>query len=195
MEFKLKIIIDTSSLLSLVRYYFPFDKDSVMFNYFKAKIENKEIIIIDKVFDECKRVSGGIVESEFKNKNFAFSPNFVVKTDNILIPQPTKFYNLLENNWTFRERRNKINNNEYENSKYEFLNSADMKMILLGLILKDKKNQVIIVTEESSINNDNKLFNKIPNICNDLELATTTLPQLLLNLNEINIDYNLKNSK
>ena len=45
----MKIVIDTSSLLSLVRYYLPFDKKSLLNNLFKAQIELNNIIVLDKV--------------------------------------------------------------------------------------------------------------------------------------------------
>jgi hypothetical protein len=57
----MKVVIDTNSLLSLVRYYLPFDKKGVLFNFIKSKIENGDIIIIDKVLDECKFISKGKV--------------------------------------------------------------------------------------------------------------------------------------
>ncbi len=34
----MKVIIDTSSLLALVRYYLPFDDDNVLFDLIKEKI-------------------------------------------------------------------------------------------------------------------------------------------------------------
>ena len=48
------VVIDTSSLLALVRYYGRFDRDKKMFSFFKSKIEEGEIIIIDEVLNECK---------------------------------------------------------------------------------------------------------------------------------------------
>ena len=39
----MKVIIDTNSLLSLVRYYLPFDNENLLFNFIKDKIENGEI--------------------------------------------------------------------------------------------------------------------------------------------------------
>jgi hypothetical protein len=55
------VVIDTNSLLSLVRYYLPFDKNSVLFDFIKTKIQSGEIIIIDKVLEECTYNSKGIV--------------------------------------------------------------------------------------------------------------------------------------
>lgn len=34
------VLIDTSSLISLVRYYLPFDKDQILYNFLKDKIES-----------------------------------------------------------------------------------------------------------------------------------------------------------
>ena len=57
----MKVVIDTNSLLSLVRYYLPFDKKGILFQFFKKKIKIGEIIIIDKVLQECTYNSKGIV--------------------------------------------------------------------------------------------------------------------------------------
>ena len=40
----MKVIIDTNSLLSLVRYYLPFDKENLLFNFIKEKIEIGQIL-------------------------------------------------------------------------------------------------------------------------------------------------------
>ena len=47
---------------------------------------------------------------------------------------------------------------------------------------------VLVVTEETSANNDNKLFKKIPTICKEIDVISINLPKLieLFNL-EINI--------
>ena len=45
----MKVVIDTSSLMSLVRYYLPFDKKSILFEAIKTKIANGEILVIDKI--------------------------------------------------------------------------------------------------------------------------------------------------
>lgn len=43
----MKIVIDTNSLLSLVRYYLPFDNENHLNDFFKNKIANGSIVIID----------------------------------------------------------------------------------------------------------------------------------------------------
>lgn len=59
-------IIDSSSLLAFVRYYLPFDKDSVLKNLLKEKFESGELVVIDKVYDEIKFQSKGIVIKELE---------------------------------------------------------------------------------------------------------------------------------
>ena len=52
----MKILIDTSSLLALVRYYLPFEKEDAFKNLLKGRIDQREIIILDKVYEESKYV-------------------------------------------------------------------------------------------------------------------------------------------
>ena len=52
----MKAIIDTSSLLSLVRYYLPFDQDTKLFDFIKSEFENGNLILIDAVYQECDTV-------------------------------------------------------------------------------------------------------------------------------------------
>ncbi|MCD4772783.1 MAG: DUF4411 family protein [Bacteroidales bacterium] len=184
----MKVVIDTSSLLALVRYYLPFDDKNVLFDFFKKKILNKEIIILDKVVEECKYTSKGIV---IKTLDYINDKKNKVNTSNLL---PTKkFYNQLENQFVYGSVKNKLSPTEFENMKNHFLQSADAKLILYSLDYK-KSNEifedgVIIVTEETSTENDNKFIKKIPQICNILDLEVKTLPDLLSILDGININY------
>lgn len=60
------VLIDTSSLISLVRYYLPFDKNQTLYNFIKNKIESKKILILDKVYEECEYTAKGIVLKELE---------------------------------------------------------------------------------------------------------------------------------
>jgi len=59
------VAIDTNSLIYLIRYYLKFDSGGKLFNLFKDKIENGEIVIIDEVLEECKYTSKKIVVKTF----------------------------------------------------------------------------------------------------------------------------------
>ena len=61
-----------------------------------------------------------------------------------------------------QKQKKKLTKNDYENEKVKFIEGADCQLILYAM--KDKESN-IIVTEESKSQNDNKLFKKIPLIC------------------------------
>lgn len=190
----MKVVIDTNSLLSLVRYYLPFDKKGVLFDFFKNKIVIGEIIIIDKVLQECTYNSKGIVLKtlDYLNDNkFLKSSKVPFKTDSLLAPSPAKFLRQLENQFvnTIVRKQKKLSETEFENQKNLFLDDADMKQIILYLnLIKDGEN-VVLVTEETESSNDIKLFKKIPAICKELEIETMTLPELIAKYDSIDIDF------
>lgn len=189
------VVIDTNSLVSLVRYYLPFDENSVLSGLIKAKIEQGEIIIIDKVFEQCSYQSRGIVIQRLEylsDKTFLKSAGVPRRTDELLAPAPAKFLRQVDNQFANRPMTNKLTDVEYEVQKNKFLNDADAKMIILCLNLQQQPNsEVIIVTEETERSNDNKFFKKIPAICKELDIVTLTLPQLLSRYqNEVRINFN-----
>jgi len=193
----MKVVIDTNSLLSLVRYYLPFDSKLVLFNYIKDKIEHGEIIIIDKVFEQCQYNSRGIVLeklSYLKDKSFLKLSRLPHRTDSLLAPSPAKFLRQIDNQFvnTIVLKHRKLTEVEYENQKNHFLEDADMKMIILclNLIKENSMDEIILVTEESEVSNDNKLFKKIPAICRELNITTITLPELLAKYNDIGMQFN-----
>lgn len=190
----MKVVIDTNSLLSLVRYYLPFDKKEVLFQFIKSKIESGDIIIIDKVLDECAYNSKGLVLSKLPyltDKTFLKTSKVPFKTNSLLAPSPAKFLRQLENQFvnSIVRRQKKLTDTEFENQKNAFLNDADIKQIILCLNLIKNGEQVVLVTEETESNNDNKLFKKIPAICKELEIETMTLPELIAKYDGIDIDF------
>jgi hypothetical protein len=53
----MRFIIDTSTWVSLVKYYKPFDNSSVIYDFFKQKIKDGEFILLSEVSLECSFVS------------------------------------------------------------------------------------------------------------------------------------------
>lgn len=196
----MKVVIDTNSLISLVRYYLPFDKKAVLFNFIKSKIEQGEIIIIDKVLVECSYYSQSLVINKLsylQDKTFLKTSKVPFKTDSLIAPSPAKFLRQVDNqfvNTTVRKQRN-LTDVEYENSKNHFLEDADMKQIILCLnLIKDGKGEeIFLVTEETDTGNDNKLFQKIPAICRQLQIQTLTLPELLTQkYHVVDVEFKIK---
>ncbi len=188
----MKVVIDTNSLLSLVRYYLPFDKKTVLFNYIKKKIEKGEIIIVDKVLEECTYNSKGIVVSTLDyliDKTFQKAAKVPYKTDSLLVPNTKQFFHQLNSVFVNSVIRDKITDVEFENLKNSFLESADMRQIILGLNIQQNGEKVVLVTEETESSNDSKLFKKIPAICKELNIPTMTLPELLEKYDGIDVDF------
>lgn len=180
----MKIVIDTNSLLSLVRYYLPFDNENHLIDFFQNKIAIGDIIIIDKVYQQCQYQAKGLILDKLaflKEKNFLKESKQPFKTSDLLIPNPKKFFHLLDNNFvnSVVKKQKKITDAEFEAEKERFLEDADMKLIIASLNFIQKGEDVLLITEETSTTNDNKLFNKIPLICNELKIKTKTLPELI----------------
>ena len=187
------VVIDTSSLLSLVRYYLPFDKKNILFGSIKNKIASGEILIIDKIIEECEYTSKGIVLQMLdflKDKTFNKTNKLPLNTEFILPPAPAKFYRMVDNNFVVTVLRAKLNDIQYDSQKTDFMNSADMKMILTVLNLKKDRPQeeIYLVTEETEVSNDNKVFKKVPAICSQLDIKTLNIQQLLDKFEGINIE-------
>lgn len=176
------VLIDTSSLLSLVRYYLPFDKSGILFKFIQEKIEKREVIVLDKVFEECKYTSKGLV---LERLDYLKDKKNHEKTD--LVLPSKKFFNQLENNFINGSAKNKLTSVEFENRKDEFLESADAKLILYSL--QKVEDDIVIVSEESESNNDNKAFKKLPSICKFLDLEIITLPELIEKYEGIDLTF------
>jgi hypothetical protein len=185
----MRAVIDTSSLLALVRYYLPFDKDDSLKKFIKGKIDSGEIIILDKVVEESKYQAQGIV---LKVLDF-LPPKSIQTKSNELLPNP-KFFNMLENQFCVQVQRKKITAVEFESKKKEYLESTDAKLLLY--CLKDKGtleiDKSILVTEETNSENDGKVFKKLPAICSVLEIEHCNLPSLFKDHFKMNLSKYLK---
>jgi len=85
----MKVIIDTSSLLSLARYYLPFDPNTRLFNYIKSEFESGNLVIIDAVLQECEYTSKGLVLKTLdylNQKDFKKEFKIPVKTKDMIPP-------------------------------------------------------------------------------------------------------------
>ena len=174
--------IDTSSLLSLARYYLPFDKNKILYNLMESKIQSKDLLVLDKVYNECEYTSKGLV---IKSLPYLKSKKNQINTAGLL---PTKkFFNQLENQFINGTVKNRLTKVEFEEEKNRFLNSADAKLLLYSL--NNRKEGIVIVSEETEAQNDNKYFKKLPAICKMLNLKIKTLPEMLAEYDEIDFEF------
>jgi hypothetical protein len=189
------VVIDTNSLISLVRYYLPFDPKSILFNLIQKKIENREIILLDKVINECKNTSKGVVLTSLpflSEKQFLKDHHPIINTETLLAPSPAKFLNQLDNTFINGIMKKRLTSVQYEVMRTEYLDSADAKLIIycLNHFKNNQIEKIAIVTEETETNNDKKVFQKIPAICKMLNIDVLSLPELLnLYKTEINFEF------
>lgn len=190
----MKVVIDTNSLLSLVRYYLPFDKNSVLFNFIEGSIATGDIIIIDKILEECEYTSKGVVLKTLvylTDKSFLKASKLPINTEYIPPTSPAKFYRQVDNQFINGVIKNRLTPVEYENRKTDFLNSADMRLVLFCLNFKKEYpfEDIYLVTEETEESNDSKVFKKIPAICKELDIQTLSLPQMLEKFDKIDLEF------
>lgn len=193
----MKVVIDTNSLLSLVRYYLPFDTSGALYEFFKRKILQCEIVIIDKVYDQCSYIAKGIILSRLdflSDVDFRKSAKLPYSTSALLPPSPGKFLNLMESNFPVAVQKKKLTDVEFENQKNRHMEDADIKQVILCLHLMRHGEEVILVTEETAGSNDNKLFKKIPTMCEILGIATLPLPELIKKYEEIKFTFDQRSS-
>lgn len=177
-------VIDTNSLLNLVRYYLPFDKDSTLVNFIKKKVESNEIIVIDKVFDQCIYIAKGIVVERlsFLKKN--------QKSTSECLPDNSMFHHI-NHSFVNQVAKKLLKEEDIESQTTNFLEDADLKLILFSLKHTNFIVQPVIVTEETGTANDNKLYKKIPAMCKQLKLETINLPELLKRFDGFNWHFKL----
>lgn len=170
----------------MVRYYLPFDENSILINFFTSKIASKEIIILDKVVTESMYAAKGIV---IKSMGFLKERKIQVNTTG-LFPSDT-FFNQLDSDFVNQVIKDGLTEVQFESEKQKFLNSADAKLILFTLDYKTRypDDNLIIISEETDISNDKKPFKKLPSICNILDLEIYTLPKYLSNIGGIDLEF------
>ncbi len=191
----MRAVIDTSSLVSLVRYYLPFDNKGILFKLIKEKLLKGEIIIIDAVHEECKYVSQKIVLKSLDylaDKEFLRESKLLVKTDDLIPLAPTRFMNMVNNQFVANQFQfKKLSEAQFEVQKNNFMGSADAKLIMYcqHLIKDNREEEIYLVTEESISTNDLKLFKKIPAICKILGIKVIGLPELLGMYTEVDLAF------
>lgn len=183
----MKVIFDTSSFLSLVRYYLPFDHNDVLLKHLHDQFSSGNILLTEGILQECRRTSKRIIPAKLPtlfDKDFLKSCRCPCKTSDIVPPKPKSFFNMLNNQFCVQTLKKKLSDDEFEIQKQIFFKSADMSMILLALNKKEEE-QHTIVTEETDSPNDNKLFKKIPIICQPLGVHTQSLTEYFASQKEI----------
>lgn len=159
------ILVDACSLVMIAKNYLPLDKSGELMAFLQKSFCNKELILLDAIYDEIKYVSNGIA---LKKMPFLCEKGLVVNTEELLPFKPQRFDRMIDNNFCIRALRNGMTNEEYAQQKADFIKSGDAKIIIFCLNREKAQlglDEVIVMTEETSTPNDGKLFAKLPTIC------------------------------
>jgi hypothetical protein len=174
------IVIDTCSLVAMARYYLPLDINGILTNFIKKGLETGEIILLDAIQQEAIYTSQGIA---IKAMPYLKEVKYAVNTTEIFLPSPKKFHNLVDNNFCVRLLKNELTEEEYVLQKEEFLKSGDGRIIIYCMYHKEQYKimpaGISVLTEETKSQNDGKLFQKLPSICDFLKINTITLTEYL----------------
>lgn len=174
------IEIDTCSLVAMARYYLPLDINGILTNFIKEGLETGEIILLDAIQQEAIYTSQGIA---IKAMPYLKEVKYAVNTTEIFLPSPKKFHNLVDNNFCVRLLKNELTEEEYVLQKEEFLKSGDGRIIVYCMYCKEQykvmPTNISVLTEETKSQNDGKLFQKLPSICEFLKINTITLTEYL----------------
>lgn len=175
-----KIVMDTNSLIDFFKYY-QFDREygnneiyGKLIDFLNTKICSKEIIIIDKVYEELYGTKDKdyitlfkkIIEKKTESTTSLLNnvKNTCVQYSNNITANSKKFDDI-----TVAMLGKKLD--DYENK------NADLYLIEYCVKLKSENKEPILITEESK--KEDKLLPKIPNLCKKKGITCESLPYLL----------------
>ena len=176
-----RYLIDTSSLVSLVRYYQPFDTNGTLKEYIKLCFKSGDWILHVAVSEEIQYVQRKLVVANYPFLEKDNLKSGAIKTAPSIELITKKQHNKIDSHWAIQATKDKIISDsesdiDYTRLKASFIESADAQLILTALADKDN---LTIITEESSVANDDKVFKKIPMICKMENISCINLPALL----------------
>lgn len=99
-----------------------------------------------------------------ESMKFLDEPELCVKDEDLLPPAPRRFSNQLDHNLCVPLQKKRLTDEQYVLQKEAYMQSGDIKMVLYAL--NNVESDPVIITEETPLNNDGKLFRKLPMVCN-----------------------------
>lgn len=167
-------IIDTSSLIAIARYYAPLKDQSKILTFLEEKFRSGELILLSTIHREASRSQKGIaiISMPFLNDD-----SLRYNDDTLFPPAPSAFSKQLDNNFCVPIKKKVLTTEAYDQQKNQYMTSGDAKLIFYAQhhICEDP----VIITEETSVSNDGKLFKKLPPICDFLKIKHQNITQWL----------------
>lgn len=194
----MRYVIDTSSLLALVRYYLPFDHEGILRRYLIDELSSGNIMLTKAILGECKIVSGGgIIKNlpELSDPDFLRAAKLPVDVDAGISVPPKKLTHWLNNGFVHQALKNKMNAEDFEIEKEKFTQSADLSLIILADALRSDGQDVSIISEETRNENDRKLYKKVPTLCAITGLSCMNLAEFLSHQKDLVITIHQRPTK
>ena len=178
-------IIDTSSLLAITRYYLSLKDERDLLRFIESKFRGGELILLSTIKSEASRAQKGIVMEAMR---FLDEAELCIKDNDLLPPAPRKFSNQLDNNLCVPLQKKILTDEQYALQKEAYMQSGDIKMVLYAL--NNPKSDPVIITEETPLSNDGKLFRKLPAVCDFLGIKHMSIVEWLRGC-QIHLVWNL----
>jgi len=181
------LIIDTCSIRNFLDYY-GFRREGVevfsgIVNFFVKKIEDGEIILIDKVWGElptwAKSKIGHDLQKLTIDTSFLFNEVEILVANKIIDERKQRYLS-----------SNPRGLND-ELDKYSFGEYADLYLIAYIRNLIDTGKSAMLVTDES-MRDDRKLFPKLPVLCNEENIPYINTQNFLFDFYKDELDFSLK---
>lgn len=167
------IVVDTCSLVMIVRNYLPLDENGSMVAFLEQKFKDGELQLLDAVQQEASRTLKGIVMEKMP---FLKDKAIAIKTADMFPPSPKRFDNMVDNNFCIPLLKKELSEEGYIQQKMDFLNTGDAKIVIYSsrAIHENLFEDYQVMTEETRTPNDGKLFKKLPLLCEFIGVKTIT---------------------
>lgn len=177
------VVVDTCSFHRLVEYYLPLDKKGQLVPLFEQLFFGHEIIMTESVFLECSRMSKGIITTKLPFLKTKAAKDILVKPD--FFPPDAKLQRIVNENFTIKAKFQSLPLEQQLAQSEAYMLSGDFSILQCAYMEKKGMagslfgDDLRVLTDESSAENDNKCFKKIPACCRFLNADTISIREYL----------------
>ncbi len=186
------VVVDTCSLHRLVEYYLPLDKEGKLVPLFERLFLGREIIMTESVFSECSRIAKGIITTKLPFLKTKAAKDLLIKLD--YFPPDAKLLKIVSENFTIKAKYQSLTPEQQIAQSDAYRRSGDFSILQCAYMEKKGMagnlfgEDLRVLTDESSAENDNKCFRKIPACCKFLETETINIRKYLEDITDGKIE-------
>ncbi len=163
--------------------------NSIILDLINNSFENDYIKLSDEIFEAIQCFYDFSYKAIYKNPKQTTQDAKIRNMFLNKLSTPKAFFNMLDYQFVHSVQKSKLTVPEFEARKADYLENADAMIVLYAYTQNKLGIQITVVSEESSAGNDDKMFKKIPSICNILEIDCISLPDLMKIFEEIEVRF------